>query len=114
MTGPRSTEPTQLDGALRALGVGCAVAAGASVIGALLGLVLESQKLIKWSLAALLASMIIPYVAMRCHLATTDSITQGEKRTWRYAAGWGGFGFIASFFYLIRSDRSLRRRGSQE
>jgi hypothetical protein len=56
-----------------------------------------------------LVSIIVPYVAMRWHLAATKSLTHGEKRTWRYVSGWGGFGFIASFFYLMRPHRRLRR-----
>jgi hypothetical protein len=104
----RSTDLSDIDQALRALGFGCAVAAGASVIGAFVSLILESDALIKWSLSVLLVSIIVPYIAMRWHLWATGSLTHGEKRTWRHVAGWGGFGFIASFFYLMRSDRRLR------
>ena len=65
-----------------------------SSIGAIVGC-LESEKLVKWSLGAFLLHHR-PDVAMRWHLAATESLTQGEKRTWRYVSGWGGFGFMAS------------------
>ena len=97
-----------MDEALRALGFSCAVAVGASVIGLIASMILESEELLKWSLGTLSVSIIVPYVAMRWHLAATKSLTHGEKRTWRYVSGWGGFGFIASFFYLMRPDRRLK------
>ena len=108
MTALRSREPSETDEFLRALGFSCAAAVGASVIGLIASLTIESENLLKWSLGTLAVSIIVPYVAMRWHMAATESLTQGQKRTWRHVSGWGGFGFIASFFYLMRSDRRLR------
>jgi len=81
----------------------------ASLLGAITAMLLESEGLLKWSLAAGFISITVPYAAMRWHLAASDALTGGQKRSWRYIAGWGGFGFIAAFFYLIRADRRLGR-----
>jgi hypothetical protein len=105
---PGLAKSTGFDG-LRALGVGCVATTIASMLGAITAMLLESQELLKWSLAAGFISIAVPYVAFRWHLATSRELTQGQKKSWRYVAGWGGFGFIAAFFYLMRADRRLGR-----
>ena len=105
----RSTLRSATDDQLRALGVSCAAAAAVSFIGLIAALSVESERLLKWSGGAFLASVVVPYLAMRWHLAVTDTLTEGQKRTWRGLDTWGLFGFIMSFFYLTRSDRRLRR-----
>jgi hypothetical protein len=92
---------------LRAIGICCAVATAASLIGVIMSVWLEAARALKWSGGALFASILIPPVAMRWHLAVTDTLTQRQKRRWRDVGSFGLNGFIASYFYLMRSDRRL-------
>jgi hypothetical protein len=94
---------------LRALGLCCAATSVGSILGAITAMILDSQELLKWCLAAGAISITVPYVAMRWHMATSNSLARVHKQRWRDVAHWGGFGFIAAFFYLIRTDRRLGR-----
>jgi hypothetical protein len=77
------------------------------LIGVIMSVWLEAARALKWSGGALFASILIPPVAMRWHLAVTDTLTQRQKRRWRDVGSFGLNGLIASYFYLMRSDRRL-------
>jgi hypothetical protein len=74
-----SADPQGVDGTLRALGVSCAVGGGVSALAAVVSLFLESETLLKSALLALLVFVLIPYLAMRLHLAATHTLTERQK-----------------------------------
>jgi hypothetical protein len=72
------------------------------MLGALL---FDFEALLKASAIAMLSAILVPYVTMWIHLATTPTLSSRQKRDWRRASMWGLFEFVTPFFYLTRADR---------
>jgi tetratricopeptide (TPR) repeat protein len=104
------TGTTRTDRVLPAVGWICAVGLLVSVVTAICLLVANSSTIpMVATLFAMVVFVGVPEVIFRLHVAASSDLTNAEKRDWERHLIWGLDGFIVPFFYLIRSDRSLRK-----